>query len=236
MTNGTVFERVPGKTMTVRDPLRLAALFARGDNARREAELRANRAALALHESNWDGYGTKAKIVHSTVAVGPTGRAGNVTRLLFRHEFAEHLSACIIAALGKGDISRAEILWSQSALTCRFTTTGGHSKMVARVSWDGTAAVHLELDPAFVSVDSLGQDWVTPAWRLADELVSHLGGYGDFFLVMLFYGGPFRPYAPRPKHPVRVQRGPFAPGVGIDDAADVEREIVRTLGKAAPEP
>jgi len=35
LANGTVYERLPGKSQTVRDPLRLADLFGRGDAARR---------------------------------------------------------------------------------------------------------------------------------------------------------------------------------------------------------
>jgi hypothetical protein len=48
IANGTVYERIPGKTQTVRDPIRLAALFAQGDDARRSARDRAERASLAV--------------------------------------------------------------------------------------------------------------------------------------------------------------------------------------------
>src|SRR4051812_18396223 len=44
ITNGTVYERLPGKTQTVRDPLRLADLFSRGDAARANAQARSARA------------------------------------------------------------------------------------------------------------------------------------------------------------------------------------------------
>lgn len=45
LTNGTVYQRQPGKSETVRDPAILADLFARGDEARRAAQARADRAA-----------------------------------------------------------------------------------------------------------------------------------------------------------------------------------------------
>jgi hypothetical protein len=49
IANGTVYERLPGKTPPVRDPVRLASLFGRGDEARKLAEAIAYRAAkLAL--------------------------------------------------------------------------------------------------------------------------------------------------------------------------------------------
>ncbi|WP_372517934.1 AlbA family DNA-binding domain-containing protein [Solirubrobacter phytolaccae] len=48
MANGTLYERLPGKSQTVRDPTRLAELFAKGDLARRTTQERADRAALAV--------------------------------------------------------------------------------------------------------------------------------------------------------------------------------------------
>jgi predicted HTH transcriptional regulator len=51
LANGTVFERVPGQTITVRDPQRLSDLFARGDKAHVDAQARADRAAAELHDA-----------------------------------------------------------------------------------------------------------------------------------------------------------------------------------------
>lgn len=48
LTNGTVYERLPGKTQVVRDPLILAGLYSRGDAAKRDAQARADRAAMTL--------------------------------------------------------------------------------------------------------------------------------------------------------------------------------------------
>ena len=49
IANRTVYERLPGKTPPVRDPVRLASLFGRGDEARRQAQAFVDRAAkLAL--------------------------------------------------------------------------------------------------------------------------------------------------------------------------------------------
>jgi predicted HTH transcriptional regulator len=46
--NGTVFERVSGRTISVREPLRLAQLFARGDQARTGAQAKADEAARSM--------------------------------------------------------------------------------------------------------------------------------------------------------------------------------------------
>jgi hypothetical protein len=56
--NGTVYERVAGATVSVRDPQRLAELFGRGDQARTSAELLATNAALRLLDRGRqvDGY------------------------------------------------------------------------------------------------------------------------------------------------------------------------------------
>ena len=52
ITRGTVYERVSGRTITVTEPLRLAELFARGDQARRGAEVTANHAAVDMLSVN----------------------------------------------------------------------------------------------------------------------------------------------------------------------------------------
>ncbi|MGH2885863.1 MAG: hypothetical protein ACRDPA_24745, partial [Solirubrobacteraceae bacterium] len=59
-TGGRVYERVSGQTIPVREPLRLAALFARGDEARQAADTRSQLAAIdAMHGGpvwpNFDG-------------------------------------------------------------------------------------------------------------------------------------------------------------------------------------
>jgi hypothetical protein len=48
IANGTVYERLPGKTQVVKDPLILADLYSRGEAAKREAQARADRAAMTL--------------------------------------------------------------------------------------------------------------------------------------------------------------------------------------------
>jgi predicted HTH transcriptional regulator len=48
LANGTVYERLPGKTETVRDPQRLADLYARGDAAHSGARAAADQAARAV--------------------------------------------------------------------------------------------------------------------------------------------------------------------------------------------
>ena len=50
-THGTVYERVSGRTISVREPLRLATLFERGDAARQGAERKAHVEARSILDS-----------------------------------------------------------------------------------------------------------------------------------------------------------------------------------------
>jgi hypothetical protein len=55
IANGTVYERLPGKTQPVRDPLILERLYSRGEEAKRNAEARADRAAMTLLKDGLEG-------------------------------------------------------------------------------------------------------------------------------------------------------------------------------------
>jgi len=240
MTNGTVYERVPGRTITVRDPLRLAGLFTRGDNARREAKARADRVALILHEAKEGGVPDPA-FVRFTVAVTATGNSPDIAHNLFRHEFATRLWEKLDdRSLGWPRPYRRRpdpVEWSQAALTCRHETRGPilNALTVVRVSWDGAAAVHQQIATDIVNIHSLVESRVQPEWRLADELVSDLGGFGDVYVTVLINGGP----VPRPVEApdyVVMRRGPILPGIEEAHVASLDRELKRTYGDPAPEP
>jgi hypothetical protein len=241
MTNGTVYERVPGKTMTVRDPLRLAALFTRGDSARREAQARADHAALALH-----GPETLAAAgwVHFTVGVCATGNSPDIAHRLFRDGFADSLWQKLndrpVGLPGPFRRSPEAVEWSQDALTCRHETRGFIASVtVARASWDGAAAVHQELALEEMDTDmgSFVARLVEPAWRLANELVSELGGFGDVYVITLFSGGPFNQAArTQNEQYVAARRGPLLPGINPLHVASLGRELTRALGQPATEP
>ena len=108
IANGTVYERRPGKTDPVRDPLRLAALYARGDEARRSAGAGADLAAQTvidmLHgdagvfrtlwvpviEEPAEEVDEAVPTGHISFAVGlaTTGNPPNIAGRLFQRDFS----------------------------------------------------------------------------------------------------------------------------------------------------
>jgi Putative DNA-binding domain len=257
IANGTVYERLPGKTQTVRDPLILANLFSRGDEARKRAQALADRAARTVMDAlggdagsfrrPWTPIETEADQppdddtthVRFAVGVAATGTVPNIARRLFRDEFAEEIwvqlrdrPTGLPSGFGRPPDS---VDVSQEALTWRHELLGHvDSITLVRAAWDGSAAVGQKLATEDVYPDSLAQQQIAPQWRLADQLVQRLGGFGDAYITVLLEGGRF----PRRKDPVTIimRRGPVLPGVDDEHVASLGRELMRALGNLAPEP
>jgi hypothetical protein len=124
---------------------------------------------------------------------------------------------------------------SQEALTWRHQAVGfADSITVVRAAWDGSAAVGQKLSTEDVYPDSLAENRIAPEWRLADQLVQQLGGFGDLYITVLVEGGRF----PRRKETdtIVMRRGPVLPGVDDEHVASLDRELMRAVGNLAPEP
>jgi hypothetical protein len=258
VANGTVYERLPGKTQTVRDPLILAGLFARGDEARKRAQAFANRAARTVMDAlggeagsfrrPWtpidqaadkDTTADDAAHVRFAVGVAATGTAPNVAGRLFRDEFATEIWTQLRDRPTGLPVNFGRppdpVDVSQEALTWRHELHGHvDSITVVRAAWDGSAAVGQKLATEDVYPDSLAEQQMAPQWCLADQLVQRLGGFGDLYITVLVEGGRF----PRRKERVAIvmRRGPVLPGVDDEHVASLGRELMRALGHLAPEP
>ncbi len=260
IANGTVYERLPGKSQTVRDPLRLADLFSRGDQARHDAQARADRAALIVLK-DWlngdagvfraqsvplqpavdeDGPEKPDEAAHVRFAIGvaATGNAPTISGRLFKTEFAEEIWTHLRdrptgLPVGFG-YSPDAVTWSQDALTWRHELKG-HVDFITlvRAAWDGSVAVGEKLSMENVYPDTFAQGRIAPDWALADQLVQRLGGFGDVYVTLLVAGGRF----PRRKDQgyIIMQRGPLLPGIDDDHVASLGREL-RAVGNIAPEP
>ena len=104
-----------------------------------------------------------------------------------------------------------------------------------RASWDGAAAVAERIAKEDAYFEGL-EHRVGTAWRLADEVVQRLKGFGDFYVTVLFVGGNF-PRRPGPADEIlAMRRGPLLAGVDDDQLASLGRELGRSLGSPAAEP
>jgi hypothetical protein len=253
MANGTVYERLPGKTSPVREPLRLADLFRRGDEVRRYAQAAADRAAhLALEavsdrgdtevqdESQQPHTGLRA--IRFAVGVAATGHPPDIASRLFQDAFVikywedlRDLPSGLPQGWGRPP---DPVEWSQTSLTWRREVRGALQDydIVLRASWDGAAAVGKRIATEDAYLDSLVEYQAGPAWRLADEMVQHLKGFGDFYMTVLFAGGKF-PRRPGPEDEIlAMRRGPLLPGVDEVHLASLGRELLRSVGSPASEP
>ena len=256
IANGTVYERIPGKTPPVRDPVRLASLFGRGDEARRQAQAAADRAAqMALdavtneadtqdedQEEKEKGAQAPLRAIRFAVGVAATGHPPDIASRLFQEDFSteywERLRDVPTGLPHGWGQATHPVEWSQTALLWRREVRGVPQDydIVLRASWDGAAAVAHRIAAEDAYLDSLVQHRAGPAWRLADEVVQRLKGFGDFYVTVLFAGGNF-PRRPGPDDEIVVmRRGPLL--AGVDDAylPSLERELMRALGSPIPEP
>jgi hypothetical protein len=259
--DGTVFERLPGKTQTVKDPQLLAGLFARGDAARREAQGRADRAALSVMR-DWlesdhgqfrrEGFFGESSqdldpeqhdrdYIRFSVGAAATGYAPNVAARLFRNELAEEVWHRLgNVPVGHGlprafGASPDAVYWSQDALTWRLQQTFAVNAItIVRASWDGAAAAGQKIATEDAYPDRLAETRIREQWAWADELMLRLGGYGDVYVTVLLAGGRF----PRVEAGTSVvmRRGPILPGVDLAHVASFGRELMRALGHPDEEP
>lgn len=237
---GTVYERVSGETIPVRDPQRLADLFARGDQAHRVAEMTAFEAAKsAFYEAGKD---STYEETHVQFAVGLSciGRANDIGARLFTSVLEERATAGARDLVASGPFSpMVDPQWGQTRLVAR-SQSGGFADRAAIVmaKWDGSVAVYDRIATEYTVVESLVDHRVSLAWEIARDLQGLLGGFGDSYLALLVMPAPIRAQATDSSSGqwVRVTRGP----TGIDPTraqlASIRRELERAAGARTYEP
>ena len=257
ITNGTIYERLPGKTEHVRDPMLLAGLFRRGDEARRDAQARADRAAGLVMEDSLEGQDgifewpsmaraeseqveqDETTYIRFAVGVASTGNPPNISGRLFKADLAEDVWGELRArsSLPGGFHGRPPdaVEWSQQALLWRHQSQGHVSAItIVRAGWDGAVAAGQKLSTEDVYPDHLAETRIAEQWRFAEGLMHRLGAFGDIYTTALVAGGRF----PRRKDDgwIVMRRGPLLPGVDDEHVAGLGRELMRALGSPEPEP
>lgn len=258
MANGTVYERLPGKSQTVRDPLRLADLFARGDAAHRGAQARADETARTVLVDWLSGDAGRfapvwelvepdegddpaeaddeTAFVRFAVGVAATGNPPDISSRLFRAAFMEEVWTALRdrpTGIPAGFRRPPDpVTVAQDSLTWRHHAVGMLDTLtVVRATWDGATACGVKLATEDANPDSLASARIGPAWQRADDLVRTLGGFGDVYVTVLVAGGRF----PRRVDDgyIVIRRGPMLPGVDEDQVASIGRELLRAVGNLA---
>jgi hypothetical protein len=229
--HGVVYERVSGATLSVRDPQRLADLFRRGDAARREAQANADEAARWAHGELPRWFSVEEYMVAGTVAITRTGRAPDISAQLFRPDFVEQLETAA-AKLKIDEAIPQAVQWTQQAL---MTALAGQLTLdrsgAVFATWQGATAVSF----FYAGVDTVDPGRlvdrdVRDAWRIADELHTPLGGFGETFVTVRLAGQPMG-VGP---HSVEIRRGPLPAEYDLGSQLEsVAREALRAAGRPA---
>jgi hypothetical protein len=179
MTYGTVYERVSGKTIPVRDPARLASLFGRGDAARAAAVEKAER--LVHSATRIAGSGEPGQF---TFGLGAPGLPMDLTPQLFSSAFDGFAHQQIDALLidEPSPVLRPRVEHSVSQFELIYRVTGADP----RLGWDWLVCIHREgavginWKPRYpsASIPTLMSDEKGPvarAWRYSAVVLEELG-------------------------------------------------------------
>ncbi|MDW5593476.1 ATP-binding protein [Conexibacter stalactiti] len=247
IVRGTVFERVPGATLRVQDPTRLAALFTRGRRAHDNAILTADEAlrqafvALPRKPSRSQELGDvdalNSQFLRASVAVSSVTPGDDISAILFRASTAEHMRRRLRRLAGDENNRMPSLVDYEGGVAQdrRFASVHPwrhHQADWALTSW-WTGVVTVAYRGAWdgsLRPEILVRDVLRPAFEAATDLVHHLGGSGPGYLrIALTSDGDAWPDG------AQLARGPFELQPDSLDES-LEREIHRTLGHDVPEP
>jgi hypothetical protein len=189
-SDGQVFERVSSETLRVKDPSRLAALFARGERARADAEARAARATeqILAHPDLFVGRSVAVAVALSAASYEP-----DIAARLFDERFNQAVHARAGQRLFdelQSTVGSADVESTIRQGYVEFAIHGETLRWIVRTSWDGTTVVVAGLAAQAVAHHSLFDFIVWPSWRLAADLVRAVGGYGDARLQLTVIPAP----------------------------------------------
>jgi hypothetical protein len=198
--HGTVYERVSGKTISVREPLRLAALFARGDQARQEARAKANEAARSMLSAanELEGrYGPRQP--QFGIGLAASGYLPGLEARVFSRSFEARVFACL-DGLDHGPLMPGSGPMRELAVTQdsrRFVSEGNTRPLgrswVVRANRDGAIGLcwtMMAFDPSGADiVHSVIEEPVRQAWTAADDLLDALKAQGERYLQLAMGDG-----------------------------------------------
>jgi hypothetical protein len=246
--HGTVYERVSGRTISVREPLRLAQLFARGDQARRDAQAKADTAARQMLVAGKELRRFGRTHVQFGLGLAAAGYLSDISSRLFSPAFEERVGACL-EALDHGPLfgGRPRPVPSVSQDSREWVSEGtdnllGQSWLV-RATWHGGIGIYWTQAIDAARIQSVAEGPVSQAWTAAEDLLIALGAQGARYLQLAVAGGSFRANPevvlrdgrPQEVPPTVVGRGPLAPGVERTVLDSIERELRRATGEMAYE-
>lgn len=240
ISRGTVYERVSGRTIPVKDPARLAELYRRGALAGERALAGAQNAARKLIDDpslpgahdNWP------RVSVAVAAAGhPSDFASRLFSVGFEEKFEEVVREHLIPNHGVPDPFAPTLAlgFEQSNRYADCSDLHTHIKPCAwhvRAIWDGSVAVYGNWEVERIDAPQLNGVLIAPAWAATERLVAELGGYGPTQTEIGVEGGQaLLGRGGQPLGPLQMARGPLAAPPSAELLAGLERELRRACGE-----
>jgi hypothetical protein len=233
-THGTVYERVSGRTIPVQEPLRLAELFARGDQARKDAETKADRAGWQVLEAGRALQRYAHQRPRFGLGLAAAGYLPDISSRLFSPAF-EELVVSTIDGLDHGPrIAGGPALRPSVTQGSRSFESEGQDRLLGwswlvRATWDGAIGIFWVPGVDQGDISTIVTSPVRQAWTAADQMLNGLASRGPRYLGLKVAGAMF-------PGSTAIGHGPVS--AGPDDLAlgRIERELRRATGEMAYEP
>ena len=243
IVRGSVFERVAGATVSVKDPTRLADLFARGQQAHERAATAADRELLSAIEAfqQFPDPGIDAEDASEllsrfvAISVAPVTPHANTTTRVFRESTRDAMLK-VIGELSRPPHPLSPAIWPQVAQHRRLALAQSaldyEPDWVLSAAWTGAVSVAVRMPSATGGPTSVISDVVVPAYQAAGRIASHIGG-SEVGYVRFAITDPAQAHW---GDGVRIARGPQGLGAEDLDTRSLERELSRAIGIDNAEP
>jgi hypothetical protein len=239
--SGTVYERVSGKTIPVRESLRLAELFARGDSAHAAGKERAHQAARDAYEHGKRLSGYSADHVQFGLGLAAIGYQPDVSLRLFSEAFQEALFATVETL--EGEVVRRPFgpqvtpYVTQDSRRLEIQAARSHTySWIVRATCNGALGVYWTTDSGRSDPQTIVRNALKPAWSAVDALLERLAPRGSRYLQLIVNQGAHARNSDQHRAVyAHVVRGPLQSGVDAEVLASIERELRRATGEMAYE-
>jgi hypothetical protein len=249
---GTVFERVSGKTIPVREPLRLAALFERGDAGRATARDRSVGAAKEALYRGREHMAYAAEVLQFGLGLAAVGYDADPAAVIFRAGYEAQVRSSISSVLPHGIGGQHITVYATTAQDSRTFATDTPEKRLGfwwsvEVDWHGVVSIYCVTATSNAGDRSIVfRDPLRAAWTCAEELLGPLGAVGERHLTITAAGADFpsngtpsgvlvQPMIGSERWPT-VLRGPLTSAVSDGALKSIERELSRAAGETVYEP
>jgi hypothetical protein len=243
IVRGTVYERVPGATIPVKEPGRLADLFTRGEQTRTRARHAAENAraagfqritAMINREADDEDDRASHKTLMMAFGMAAATASEDIAAQLFR-ESTRDLLLRIGAELGASSYPVQPNVWSEVAQDRRMTVVqpvASHQPDWAiSAFWDGSVGVACRAPGGAGYAEGIVNELIARAQTQARNIADHLGADGPTCLDIVVVDPAYSSLS----NAITIRRGPID-AYTPPDWDSVRRELEHAMGIDVAEP